>query len=139
MESDEHKLEELIMLLARSFADDEAAGATKLNKVLFSVDFVHHRRFGRPVTGAEYQKLEHGPAPRRLVPVRDHLVSVGAVRQFETEFHGLTQHRLEALRHPKLDAFGPTETDVIDEVIDAFRGQNGTQLSDLSHQTFGWQ
>jgi len=136
---DERKLEELIVLLARSFEDDEAAGATKLNKVLFYIDFVHHRRFGRPVTGMEYQKLEHGPAPRRLVSVRDRLIGAGDVRQVETEYHGRPQHRLEPLRPPDLDDFGPTETEVIDEVIDAFRGKNGKELSDLSHQTFGWQ
>ena len=139
MVPDEHKLEELIVLLAQSFEDDEAAGATKLNKVLFYIDFVHHRRFGRPVTGMEYQKLEHGPAPRRLLPVRDRLIQSGALQQVETEFHGLPQRRLKALRQPNLDGFGPTETDVIDEVVDAFRGRNGKELSDLSHQTFGWQ
>lgn len=139
VDPDERNLEELIVHVANVFEDDEAAGATKLNKVLFYIDFVHHRRYGRPVTGVEYQKLEHGPAPRRLLPVRDRLVRSGAVRQVEVDFHGHAQQRLESLRPPQLDLFGPTESEVIDEVIAAFRGKNGKELSDLSHQTFGWQ
>ena len=71
---DEHKFTELVLHVAARLQDDHSGGATKLNKVLFFADFAHVRRTGAPITGAAYQKLDHGPAVRRLRPVRDRLV-----------------------------------------------------------------
>ena len=57
-----NKLKELILYVAGRLAGDRFGGATKLNKVLYFSDFAHVRMHGRPITGAEYQKLENGPA-----------------------------------------------------------------------------
>src|SRR5665811_1099589 len=74
---DERKFTELLLYVADRLRADRAGGATKLNKVLFFADFAHVRRTGAPITGAADQKLPQGPAPRRLKPVRDSLVSTG--------------------------------------------------------------
>ena len=65
---DEAKFTELLLHVADRLRNDRAGGATKLNKVLYFADFAHVRRHGRPISGAEYQKLAHGPAPRPLRP-----------------------------------------------------------------------
>lgn len=63
--------------MAARLQADQSGGATKLNKVLFFADFAHVRRTGAPITGAVYQKLEHGPAARCLRPVRYQLIENG--------------------------------------------------------------
>lgn len=136
---DERKLTELIVYVASRLRSDRNGGATKLNKVLFFADFAHVRRNGLPITGAEYQKLEHGPAPRRLRPVRDALVAAGDAELREEEFLGYRQHRLVPLRDADLSVFTSDELATVDKVLDDLDGLNARQVSDLSHDEAGWR
>jgi hypothetical protein len=97
---DEAKFTELVLYVADRLGPDRAGGATKLNKVLFFADHAHVRRTGSPITGAEYQKLPQGPAPRRLKPVRERLVARGEARIERAEFLGYELHRLVPQRRP---------------------------------------
>lgn len=136
---DERKLAELIVHVADRLADDRAGGSTKLNKVLFFADFSHVRRHGRPITGAEYQHLPHGPAPRRLLPVRRQLIDAGDAELVEEDFLGRPQHRLVAHRRADLSAFSADELETIDRVLDDLAGLTGTQVSTLSHEEAAWR
>jgi uncharacterized phage-associated protein len=136
---DEAKLVELIVYVAGRLRDDRAGGATKLNKVLFFADFTHVRRHGRPITGAEYQKLPHGPAPRRLLPIRRELVTAGHADLVEEQFLGFTQHRLVPNRPADVSCFSDAELATIDAVLDDLAGLTGTQVSDLSHEEAAWR
>lgn len=137
---DETKFAEMLLFAARLLEDDHAGGATKLNKLLFFAEFAHVRQTGEPITGADYQKLEWGPAPRRLLPVRDQLVREGAAELVEevTAF-GYAQDRFRALRDPKLDLFSESELETIKKVAEELRGMNAAQVSALSHEELGWQ
>lgn len=88
------QVRELLVLGAGRLTDDEAGGATKLNKVLYVADFAHVRRTGRSITGATHQKLANGPAPRRLLPVRKQLMTCGDAELVERDFLGYKQNRL---------------------------------------------
>ena len=136
---DEYKLTELIVYVADRLSDDRAGGSTKLNKVLFFADFTHVRRHGAPITGAEYQHLPHGPAPRKLVPLRKRLVESGDAELVEEEFLGRPQHRLVMHRRADTSAFSSEEIDTIDRVLDDLAGLTGTQVSALSHEEAAWR
>ena len=136
---DERKLTELIVYVASRLQGDRSGGATKLNKVLFFADFAHVRRTGAPITGAEYQKLEHGPAPRRLRPVREALVEGGEAELREEDFLGYRQHRLVPLRDADLAVFSDDEIVTVDKVLADLDGLNAKQVSDLSHEEAGWR
>jgi hypothetical protein len=71
------KLKELILYISQKCASDPNFGAIKLNKILYFSDFASFAHYGEPITGAEYQKLEQGPAPRRMVPVRNEMQRSG--------------------------------------------------------------
>jgi hypothetical protein len=95
---DERKFRELLVYVASRLQGDRSGGATKLNKVIFFADFAHVRRTGAPITGAEYQKLEHGPAARRLRPVRDLLIENGIDKVLE-DLDGLNARQVSDLSH----------------------------------------
>ncbi len=99
------KFKELLVYLAQRSADDPLYGATKLNKLLFYCDFLAFGQFGRSVTGARYQKLRHGPAPRQLLPMQTELESEGAVTVQIRQFFNQVQRRPIALRPPDLTLF----------------------------------
>ena len=137
--ADEHKLAELIVWAGHLMTNDPAAGSTKLNKVLFYADFVHHRRYGRPITGVEYQKLQHGPAPRRLRPVRDELVRHGDIVVQQEPLFLHTIDRIVPQREPNFEIFSDTEREVITEVVGQLDTMNAADVSAMSHEEFGWQ
>ncbi|MGE0000293.1 MAG: Panacea domain-containing protein [Ilumatobacteraceae bacterium] len=136
---DERKFTELLVYVASRLRSDRSGGATKLNKILFFADFAHVRRTGAPITGAMYQKLEHGPAARRLRPVRDQLIANGEAELRDEEFLGYQQHRLVTRREPDLTVFTDDELATIDKVLADLDGLNARQVSDLSHEEAGWR
>ncbi|MDQ3524454.1 MAG: Panacea domain-containing protein, partial [Chloroflexota bacterium] len=60
-----------MLYVAQRSKDDPFFGATKLNKIVYHVDFGAYRRWLRPITGHAYFRLKEGPAPQALVKVRD--------------------------------------------------------------------
>lgn len=136
---DESKFAELLLHVAARLRDDRTGGSTKLNKILFFVEFTHLRRHHRVVSGGEFQKLPHGPAPRRLLPVRRQLVDQGAAQLVEEDFLGRPQHRLVPQRPADLTLFAAEELQTIEDVLAQLAGMTGTQVSELSHQEPGWR
>jgi uncharacterized phage-associated protein len=135
----ERKFTELILLVAERLRADLSGGATKLNKVLFFAEFVHVRRTGQPISGAEFQKLEHGPAPCRLKPIREQLVSAGEAEIVREQYLGYTMARLLPLRSADTSLFTDTEMESVEEALRDLEGLTARQVSDLSHEEAGWR
>lgn len=136
---DEDKFAELLLHVASRLRGDRAGGATKLNKVLFFVEFTHLRRHHRVVSGCQFQKLPHGPAPHQLLPVRRRLIDAGEAELIEEDFLGRPQHRLVPKREADLSSFAVEEMRTIEDVLAELAGMTGTQVSELSHQEPGWR
>src|SRR5579884_3151713 len=103
---DEEKLGELILYISQKSAVDPKFGAIKLNKILYLSDFLAFGHWGKPITGVPYQHLPKGPAPKRLLPVRDELKSKGdlAIQELPLK-SGNMQKRTVNLRDPNLSLF----------------------------------
>jgi uncharacterized phage-associated protein len=135
----EDKLKEMIVYIADRTADDLTFGDTKLNKALFFADFFHYGFHGKPITGAEYQKLKFGPAPRRLVPARKALEKEDAVEVIKRG-RAFQHTYMLANRKPNTRMFNQTELDLVDEVLDMLRHDTAVSASEFSHQeSAGWQ
>ena len=140
IEYNESKLRELILYVARECEGHERFGRTKLNKCLFYADFIAYGRTGEPITGAVYQKLEHGPVPRRITKVTKAMVRAKELaEQNRTTFPGRTEIRPVALREPDLSGFSGEEIAIVDEVLRALESATAKQASDISHELMGWQ
>jgi uncharacterized phage-associated protein len=137
---DEKKFSELLLYIAERGLDDPGFGATKLNKILYFSDFLAYKRRGKPITGATYQKLRHGPAPRELLPVVQKMQKRDDAFLRTVERFGLAQKRLMPLREPNLAAFDAAEVAIVDEVVDALSAYNAIQTSLISHAlSEGWR
>jgi hypothetical protein len=133
------KLAELILYISKLSQDDNRFGATKLNKILFFADFASYRKSRKPISDDVYQRLENGPAPEHLLPVRDRLVKKGYLAVQKVSYYGKTQERPVALRDPDLNLFKAGEIALIDSVVKAFWEKDGTDVSLLSHDFVGWR
>jgi len=138
-EPDEDKLAELILYVADKILTDPPGGATKINKILFFAEFSHMRAHGVPITGAAYQKLPQGPAPRHLVPIRDRLLEQGDAELRIDDYFGRPLHRIVPLRGPNLSYFSVDELRIVDQVVTALWGKTAGEVSEMSHQEMGWK
>ncbi len=137
---DEEKFKELIIYVSQQCADDPAFGSVKLNKILFYADCGAYRLLGAPITGATYQKLQAGPAPRELLPARMQLLEERRVRIESRRYFTYEQKRLVVSEDwdANVEAFTLEERAIVDEVIEFFRPMNARAASDFSHQDPGW-
>jgi hypothetical protein len=134
------KFVELMLYFSKRGLDEKLViGSTKLNKLLFFADFRAYAELGAPITGARYFRLEHGPAPRALVPVRQELIDSGDVR-FQDRPVDDWNDVLEPLREPDLSIFSQDELRIAGEIFEELRHFNATAASDFSHlKSAGWR
>jgi len=127
------KLRELVLYIAQKCADDERFGATKLNKILLFADFMSYMERGRSITGAQYFKLEHGPAPKHMIGVKQELFESGDADEIEMIYKGRLQKRLVAKRKANLDDFTAEDIAFLDEIIEGLSRATATHVSEISH------
>ena len=135
----EDKFKELILYIASRSECDPTFGAIKLNKTLFFADFFAYAHFGKSITGAEYIKLDHGPGPKLMAPIRDRMMEDNDIVVVSREHFGYPQKRVVARRPPDLSEFTANEIALVDTVIDIGKDANAAELSALTHQMLGWQ
>ncbi len=137
---DEEKLAELILYISQKCATDPKFGAIKLNKILYLSDFMAFGNWGEPITGVEYQHLRKGPAPRRLLPVREALEkSRKLVVQPLPLKGGNVQLRTVNLTDPNLKLFSGREIALVDSIIEALWDLDAEESSEFSHRFVGWK
>lgn len=135
----ETKFAELLLYVAYAVADDPTGGATKINKILFFSDFAHYRKHLTPITGVSYQKLANGPAPRRLLPIRDSLVAGGDAEIVQDSYLGYRMIRLRPLRVARVDLFTDEELRDVDQVVSWLWAKTAREVSVISHDEMGWK
>lgn len=130
-------LGELILHIAKRSERDPHFNTGKLHKILWWSDFLSYAEFGDPITGAEYQKLAHGPAPKGIQEIHDKLNENDDIEVLDqlTPQHG---PRIKATRRPNYDLFMARHIGLVDEIIDKFAGCTVEAVSEASHGK-AWQ
>jgi len=132
-------LKETILFICKEGHNDPALGAVKLNKLLYYADFKAFRALGESITGATYQNLQEGPAPKEFLAAKEELIDDKAIRYEERPYFTRTQKRMIGCREPQMSLFTPGEIEIIMGVIETFREYNATDISALSHLEWGWK
>ena len=139
-EFNDRKFRELVIYIAQKCASDPTFGATKLNKILYYSDFYAYRVIGEPITGASYQKLSAGPAPREFLPQKKILEDTSRAAFVSQPYFEGVQIRIVPAEgaKPDLSIFQQGELPLVDEVIHSLWGKSATDVSALSHREPGW-
>ena len=140
-EENEAKLRHLILYVSQKCADSSTFGSTKLNKIAYFSDFLNYARTGKPLTGFEYQRLEHGPAPRRMKPVLENMIGNDelAMQQISSPGGYITKKPVNLIP-PDLDShFSANEIALIDYVTEHFDELTAAATSQFSHCWGGWK
>ncbi|MFL6195219.1 MAG: Panacea domain-containing protein, partial [Thermoanaerobaculia bacterium] len=128
-----------ILHLAKLSDADPRCGRTKLNKLLFYIDFRAYERLGAPVSGQVYRKREFGPTPEAFMPAVRALERDGTCAWVEGCWHDRPLKRLVALREPDLSLFQEEELELVRAVVNEFLDCDAREISARSHRFAGWQ
>jgi hypothetical protein len=139
MTADERKFGELILYLAKLSEGDPKCGRTKLNKLLFYVDFRAYERFGAPVSGQCYQKRDFGPTAGSFMPAVRRLEDEQACVWVDRSYGGKPLKKLIARREPDVKMFRPEEVDLIHQVVAEFLSFDAREITEKTHLFAGYQ
>jgi uncharacterized phage-associated protein len=134
----EMKFHELILYFARRLGPEAALGRVKLAKLLMHSDFMAFRRLGQPITGATYEKWEHGHFPRELVMAEKDLEGSAIITE-NVAYYGKRLKHITALRDPDLSDFSEDEIAIVEGAIKIYGHESATYLSELAHREPGWE
>ena len=133
------KFNELIVYIAKRLGPEAALGRVKLAKLLMQSDFGAYERFGEPITGATYEKWEHGHLPRELLLAQRDLETDDSITTETVDYFGKQLNQITARRDPVLSEFSEDELGVIESAIQQYGYESAAYLSGLSHLEVGWR
>lgn len=123
------RLSELVLYIAQRTKGYADFGAVKLNKTLYHSDMEHYRVYGRPLTGAQYHRIQKGPVPKHILVAERTLKERGAL---EIDTTSMTHKRI-AKRDADLTGFSEEQIKIVDRQIERLKSMTSTEVSDDSH------
>ena len=128
------RMRQLVLYISAKLGDAQHFGAIKLNKVLWRADFRSFAERGVPVTGREYRRLEHGPAPKEMPALQRAMLAENSIRhERAVAVDGKVEHRTCPLRPADLSWFDAADLRFVDDAIRYYRDMTGAETSDDSH------
>jgi uncharacterized phage-associated protein len=127
------RLKNLLLHVIRQMGD---VFQTKMNKVLFYIDFLSYREHGMAISGLAYNAIDFGPVPQRwdrVYSAFDEIVPQSRLVQ-EQECIVLT-----ATADADTSCFVDRELAVIDTVCEKMKSLSAHDISELSHNELAWQ
>ena len=136
---DDAKLKDLILLISELSEGDEYFASTKLNKLLFFVDFLSYLQFGKPISGCMYEAMPEGPMVKSFYEVRREMEANQDLSVSKRLLGNYVQHKVLALKSADPGKFTGEEMAVIQHIITEYRNMSASQISAKSHEFLGWQ
>ena len=119
----QQRLQELILYIADRLQGDPAFGKVKLAKILYFIDFTSYRLYKKPVTGAAYIRLPHGPVPQPYFDILDEMQANGYIAIREEAVFDYNQQRIMAIRRADVKLFSGRDIQLVEDVIRHLRGK----------------
>ena len=131
---DYEKFKALVLYVCAKSEKYEEFGAVKLNKILYYSDVTAYRRHGTPITGETYVKRQRGPAPKRILPAQNELVSEGKLIVRDKPYYPDTKREFIVKEQPDISGFSPEEISLIDYMVEAINQSfTATEISNITH------
>jgi len=133
------KMEQMLHYIIYKVGNLPHIGKTVLWKLMYFSDFNYYELYEKHLTGEQYRKLEHGPAPSNFDSAIEELINAKKIRLLKNKYHGHTQEKYLALDKPDTSKLSKDELRVIDKAINKLSCFNATQISALSHLDMPWK
>ena len=108
---------------------------TKMNKLLFYIDFLAYRENGMAISGLSYKAIDFGPVPERWDVVYSEFDEIHQELRSVGDFVGSV---LTSTDKADLSLFTDSEIKVMEYVLEKFNNISSRDLSKLSHKESAW-
>lgn len=108
---------------------------TKMNKLLFYIDFLSYRENGMAISGLSYRAIDFGPVPDRWDVIYSEFDEIHQELRSAGDFVGSV---LTSTDKADLSLFTEAEIKVMEDVIAKFHKTSFRDLSKLSHKETPW-
>lgn len=112
-------------------------------KTIFYADKCHLQKYGRPVVGDHYKKMDYGPVGScayDLLKKSSFCTSgMAAAAKNALDIRQAALPRVYPLRDPNLDFFSDTDIECLQEALAFCQDKTFGQLCDLTHKEPAWQ
>lgn len=108
---------------------------TKLNKILFYIDFLAYRETGMAITGLTYKALQHGPVPEHWDKIYSNFEEIENESRLYGDYEGVVVRTREKANHT---LFTESELKIMEFICNRFKNSSSKEMSTISHNEPGW-
>lgn len=109
---------------------------TKMNKLMFYIDFIHYKKHGYGITGITYKALPFGPVPRQWGKLYSSLPGIDMEEYVYPS--GQSGIMLNATKETSSMLLNEYEISTIERVCSLFSNMSAGDISQTSHLEKGW-
>lgn len=138
---------------AVAFLSSKIGGVDKLKaaKLLYYADKYHIVRYGRPIIGDVYYRLDYGPIPSKALDILNEAINPYKVpnipqpnlelfqKYIKISKEGRRHPIFEAKGKPNVDVFSESEIEALEQTIAQYGKLSGGKLIDLTHHEASWK
>lgn len=138
------KIRAILVYLANN---TEKLGKVKLMKLIYFIDFIHVKKYGRPITFDQYVHIDHGPIPTTIKNLIDDLedknsqlsnsIAIEIVKTQRKPMQKIVAKRGFSEKDRIL--FSETELEVLKEVVGKFKYSTSDEIEKASHNEAPWK
>lgn len=124
------------------FAIQTQPWKTKMNKLLFYADFLHFKKNGVSISGAQYRAIDMGPVPNNYQSLFEYIASNDHIDIYHTLFGdgGVgEQFKPNLDRVFDSDPFSDGELETLEIVAQKFEKAGTQEIIDMSHEEKAWK
>lgn len=118
--------------------NNNSLGTTKMNKLLYYLDFISYRDKGSSVTGDTYRHLEKGPVPKMVVDIIQDLQKDKAISVKEVPYKDGKTVDFSLLTEPDTSVFDGYEKQLLESICRKFKLWSTSKIVDQTHLESPW-
>jgi uncharacterized phage-associated protein len=119
-------------------ANNKYLGSTKLNKLMYYLDFVSFRDRGHSVSGDIYLHLDYGPVPQEVDKVLATLKKEGKVSAVDVPFKDGHKDEFKPDAEPDTKAFDKYELSLLEAISKEFELWDTKKIVEQTHLEAPW-
>jgi uncharacterized phage-associated protein len=132
-----NKYENAVLFFIK-YCNNQYLGATKLNKLLYYLDFISVRDTGKSVTGDQYVNKQFGPVPENVDEVLTKLKAEGAIDVQKVAVKKGEMFKFETKRDPDLSVFDSHEQELLEKICQEFSLWKTDKIVNQTHLEAPW-
>jgi uncharacterized phage-associated protein len=115
-----------------------ALGVTKLNKLLYFLDFDHFEKYGDAVTNDVYENKDLGPVPRNVETILEEMQAENLIDIVPEQVIDFVRYHLLAKAKHNMSIFKPSEIEVLCETNEKWSRHTAKEIVMASHGEAPW-